>query len=488
MKDIGRNDACPCGSSKKYKRCCLLKMSTVVSDDLLWRNVRNTRDSVHRKVERYSHEFYVKDDQLAGWEAWCMDFKEPLGANQKEFGLFMTWFLHNWACPRLPEPRARMSILYLADRFSSLDEKELEYLKSLLNEPITFYEVIEARANHGIQVRCIFTGRELYVSERTGSQYVQPGDIFFGRIGVMSSEGKTAIFDAVSDILIPPAWKGAILELRQDIKRLKRVKKDSLLKSNHVLDFESDIRGVYREIRDRWINPKPPQMVNTDGEALSFNQVVFEIDSSNDAFEALHTLCFNETFDSLLDRARMGTDNTIIDVEFPWLKKGNKAHRGMETTILGHVTIEKNKMTIDVNSFEREAAIKEIIKKRCKGNARYKTTLIESLEAKMEEHKARQTPESSEKYAKKQQELMSHPEAKKRLREMRQKQMETWVTSRIPALGNKTPVQAMKTAEGREMVIALLNHFERSAGKSDDRDFELDLIQGVRNQLRIDSR
>jgi len=25
MSDIGRNDPCPCGSGKKYKRCCLAK-------------------------------------------------------------------------------------------------------------------------------------------------------------------------------------------------------------------------------------------------------------------------------------------------------------------------------------------------------------------------------------------------------------------------------------------------------------------------------
>jgi uncharacterized protein YecA (UPF0149 family) len=24
-KKVGRNDPCPCGSGKKYKRCCLLK-------------------------------------------------------------------------------------------------------------------------------------------------------------------------------------------------------------------------------------------------------------------------------------------------------------------------------------------------------------------------------------------------------------------------------------------------------------------------------
>jgi len=460
-------------------------VSSNVSDDLLWQNVRSTRDSVHHKVSGYSREKYIKEDLLTAWDEWCMGIEEPVGASEKEFSLFMTWFLHNWVCPRLPEPRARIAIMYLADRFSTLNEKEQEYLRVLLDEPITFYEVIEARPGHGIQMRCILTGRELYVSERSGSQGVHPRDIFFGRLGIL---GEIAIFDAVSDILIPPSWKGAVLELRSHIKRLKRVKKDALLKTQHVLDFEEDIREVYREFRDRSLHPRAPTLVNTDGEPLTFNKVIFEITSSNDAFEALHALCFNETFDSLLDLAEVSMDNNIVHVEFPWLKKGNKTHRGMKNTVLGHITIERDKLTIDVNSHEREKAIKEIVLKRCKGNARYKTTLIEPLEAKLAEMKSQQ-PErpqgSDEERAREQQELMNNPEVKEKLREMQRKHMEAWATERIPALGNKTPVQAMKTAEEREMVIALLTEFERSADNLGDRDFELELIHGIKKQLGL---
>lgn len=28
MKEVGRNDPCPCGSGKKYKKCCMQKSST----------------------------------------------------------------------------------------------------------------------------------------------------------------------------------------------------------------------------------------------------------------------------------------------------------------------------------------------------------------------------------------------------------------------------------------------------------------------------
>ena len=31
---IGRNDPCPCGSNKKYKKCCLLKLDQMKANSL----------------------------------------------------------------------------------------------------------------------------------------------------------------------------------------------------------------------------------------------------------------------------------------------------------------------------------------------------------------------------------------------------------------------------------------------------------------------
>jgi len=47
--------------------------------------------------------------------------------------------------------------------------------------------------------------------------------------------------------------------------------------------------------------------------------------------------------------------------------------------------------------------------------------------------------------------------------EMIRKQWEGWLDTRVPALGNKTPRQAARTAGGRERLEALLAGFERDA-------------------------
>lgn len=42
MTEPGRNYPCPCGSGKKYKKCCLPKKETAVVEDLNWIRMRRT--------------------------------------------------------------------------------------------------------------------------------------------------------------------------------------------------------------------------------------------------------------------------------------------------------------------------------------------------------------------------------------------------------------------------------------------------------------
>jgi hypothetical protein len=46
---------------------------------------------------------------------------------------------------------------------------------------------------------------------------------------------------------------------------------------------------------------------------------------------------------------------------------------------------------------------------------------------------------------------------------MIREQWEAWLDMRVPALGNKTPRQAARTAPGRERLEALLAEFDREA-------------------------
>jgi hypothetical protein len=77
------------------------------------------------------------------------------------------------------------------------------------------------------------------------------------------------------------------------------------------------------------------------------------------------------------------------------------------------------------------------------------------------------TPKRINAQAKKDDESVEHllrdPEARSRIQEMIQKQVEDWVHQKIPALGGRTPLQAIGDPDGREIVESLLLDWERRA-------------------------
>ncbi len=58
-------------------------------------------------------------------------------------------------------------------------------------------------------------------------------------------------------------------------------------------------------------------------------------------------------------------------------------------------------------------------------------------------------------------EILMNPEVKKLAAESVQKLVEDWVHQKIPALGNRTPLQAVRDPEGKEIVKSLLLEWER---------------------------
>ncbi len=59
--------------------------------------------------------------------------------------------------------------------------------------------------------------------------------------------------------------------------------------------------------------------------------------------------------------------------------------------------------------------------------------------------------------------ILRDPEVRKQIQEKVQKQVEAWAYEKIPALGGRTPMQAVNDTDGREIVEAILLDWERRA-------------------------
>jgi hypothetical protein len=135
---------------------------------------------------------------------------------------------------------------------------------------------------------------------------------------------------------------------------------------------------------------------------------------------------------------------------------------GMSNTILGRMVIDGTRLTAEVNSAERAKTLRREIDARLGKDGRFKIDEIQDFDAMISRHAAgaAESPPSSE-----HEELMQHPEVQAQVAEMFGRHWESWVDQEIPALGGKTPREAVKTADGREAVEALLKDAERGHGQ-----------------------
>jgi len=396
--------------------------------------------------------------------------------------LFWPWYVFNWEYDKIdadvelagPEDRT-VAELYAEAHADKLDPLEKRLIESVNRKPYSFLEVLTVEKGKGMTLQDILKGDCIEIEERKGSEYVQPGDVLFGRAVLVDGVG---MLSGLAPTILPPGHKTDIIQLR---KRLRRGQPS--ITDDTLYDWDMEVRDLFFNI-DRALHTTP-KMCNTDGHVLEFHRLFYEVSSLEAAFRELCNLCVTMTPEELSADAELDDAGRMVRVEIPWDRHGHKASPGMTNTILGRIVIEGHRLTAEVNSAERAEALRREIDTRLGEIARFKVDEIQDLDAMMRRH----APESTEVAGSgslEQEELMQHPEVRKQMAEMISKHWEGWVDQKIPALGGKSPRKAVKTADGREAVQALLTDAERARGQD---PFTLELnregVQRVREILGL---
>jgi hypothetical protein len=312
------------------------------------------------------------------------------------------------------------------------------------------------------------------VSERSASGSVQAGDILFAKIARLDD---IALLEACSTVIIPPDRKGPILELRKRIRDSRMP-----LTPGALCEVNIELIEVYLGLADGLLNPTLPELRNTDGDALISHKLVFEIESPLAAFDALKDLALDVDDAELLAEAKLDGQGLLRRVQFPWRKRGNPVNKSWDNTILGELTIDGARLTAEVNSRERAIRFREIVEGRPGARAKYLATEIKSMESML----ARARREGGGKKARAAQEeherLASLPEVQAALQEHLRRHFESWIDQEIPALGGRTPRQAMQDPDGRELVEALVLQAERH-GRSMQPPMDQSIIRDLRARL-----
>jgi hypothetical protein len=481
---VGRNDPCPCGSNKKYKRCCLNNQHSV--EDSPWQRQRVASNHLCEQMFAFARKRFG-DEILEAWMDFNQtEFPPPLDEDIPEGQIFFPYLLFDWnpnqpSMPRGKSPKAGLVAQeYILAKSRNLSELEELILTLSVSEPVSFYEVLRSDPGHGMLLRDILIGGDREVEEHKGSEHARTGDVLYGQLCPLPD---VTTLSRMAPLAIPPGKKAAVVALRAQLRR-KIAKQKRDLEAQDLIRYREVIRGVYLDIRDGLRSP--PKLQNTDGDPLVFHTLTFEIGSPQVAFDALASLAWGESKEDLLDEAEMAEDGALRSISFDWIKKGNAMHKTWDNTILGHLNIAGRTLTVEVNSAQRARKISQEIEQRLGILARHRGTVSnmpeELMAARKESKKTLSSPAKSDP-----DETTLPPEVLEAVRANVRQEMEGWVDLKLPVLGGRTPRQAVRDPDGREIVESLLLEWERDAERSEMAKFLVPDVTRIRRLLHLQS-
>jgi len=391
----------------------------------------------------------------------------PEGYEQTEecSSFFVPWFVYEFVDdPNDPErvanaPDESLAALYLRRHADRLSPTERTFLTSAPMSPLTFYTVTNVTAGREIALHDVLTGRDVVVREQSASQSVQPGALLFTR--VLTVDG-TSIMSGCAPLIIPPRWHLTILDFRERFAEGK----GQMLTPEAVRDLDFELRDLYFYVEDEVWNPRLPELRNTDGDKLVFTKLTYRLHCSpRSAFDRLLPLAraSDEESAALLTDAMMNEGGELQAVSLPWNKKASRLHKDWETTTLGTLDIDGNRLEAHVNSVRRSNRIAREIAKRLGADAVIEGRIREPVEQLLAERKDHPRDRLADA---EQERLQQLPEVQEHLREMGERHWQAWLDTRLPALGNRTPRQAAETPNGRERLEALFAEFTWSTERS----------------------
>lgn len=443
----GRNDPCPCGSGRKYKQCCLRAADVV---DAAWYRLRDAEGRLMPKLLRLTLDAWGKDGFQEAVDRFYHDAPcADLVADDREFeSLFATWSAFTFA-PESPGERSGLpaALLYLKET-PDVPDFDRRYLLTAAASPVSFHAVTAVNPGRTIDLEDVLTGATCQVVERTASQTVRVGGVLFAR--TLTMDGVSILF-GMGSTQLPPARRSDLMPLRDRVAgRGKRLTRDE------VAALDDPLRHWYLHAADQEHHPRLPTLVNTDGDPLALTTLHFELRCTpEEAFAALRPLdVVSPSDEDVLEEAERDGSGRLTSFTFHWMKRGNKKHKSWDNTRLGRIVVRGAEMTAEVNSNKRAARLKREVARRLGDRAAYVRAVIESTEHLLEQARAGKGGPPRE----------TDPALRELEAALQEQHWTAWLDESVPALGGKTPRQAARSREGREMLNALLADFEWRGG------------------------
>jgi hypothetical protein len=422
MDRVGRNDPCPCGSGKKYKKCCLADTFVQIGKE----------ESIRKRLVDALLEFYRKQHTNTIEEAKELFWGEFVPQKYLEghavdiaYQNFFEWITFDFIID--PDANKTLIDLYI-EHNRKLIQDEHAVLTKMKNSCISLYEVQEVFPEKGLLLKDLLMGGEYDVKEKAATRGLRRWDIFATRLLLI--DGQHIMSGAVYPYHLK--MKQWILEdIAGEYEDYKQEFPDATM--DQFLKENSDIFNFYWY--DLIQNPPPLKMQNTSGEALLFSKAVFEIRDKDAVVKGLPEI-------KGFEQDQEG---------YVW--HGKKA-KGGGKTIYGNLEIRGSRLTLETNSKKRLEQGKKLIIEGLGDAIVHKADSYQDPMEAIKSHKGKPTHEPKN--------TIPMDVKQEVYNKFMKDHCERWLKDKIPALDGMTPMEAVKTEAGREKVRNLLKLFENS--------------------------
>ncbi len=457
---VGRNDPCPCGSGRKYKKCCLLKQSAAPAasrpsgpesrlqerlDAYIERSL--PKAEVHRAMREYFGERMDLDERTLEFDSETVDAEWPA---------FLDWLLHDFRLSDGQTPIAR----FLGERGHSLPTEEHAMLEGRQDTAVGLLEVVDLEPGKSLTLRDVFSGETFQVREVRGSLSAARWDLLSNRLirvrGERQLAGAGILFHA-SD------REGLVQHVTARYEAFRRGNPDASWR-----DFFRAESLIFRRYAEQLARDyRPPALHTVEGHPVVLGRLRYAVRDHKRLLTALSAAPdFEDTTQA---------DDPPGTRQYAWLRTGPaerhvtevpRPEGGMMLTSqrfegsgkpgpsgLGNLTLTRDQLTVEALSAQRLAWAKARLGELAGDALDLRADIVEDAWRKAEAaaRSGRAEKPSSE----------IPPEVQTRLLgQTMHRHFKTWLEEGIPTLEGRTPRAAARDLQFRPKLIQLLREIE----------------------------
>lgn len=408
----GRNDDCPCGSGRKYKKCCLAKeleanrMATPAHV-----SQRDIPQIIHLLETRMEDEFRLAMTRMVTPD--CVGYLPALSEDDPEF--FET--VHVAIVEAAVAHMARSGAAFrLGNRLTAAQAR---YMDQLASNTMRIWRVVEVRPGEGMTVEEVGTGHREVVVEASGSRAVVPWQLIAARV--------------IHDMPFP-TFANLFLLADKDLDRYGSKRPnvvDPDVRDPAVLLELELVRDYVR--RSACPRTEMPQLVDEGSQA--------PMEFVYDRFTLLDESGFRAALESR-DDVDLDPENDAHWIRFQDL--GNEASRA-----LCHFELTENVLQMVSRSRKAATENRAWLKGVCGNTMKFRSRRIDDPRDMVTKASKEPTPGSAP---------VQVP--KEFWERMYRQQYGDWARSPLPLFGGRSPQEMARTADGRRKVLDLVRSYQ----------------------------